>query len=100
MPDGTATCGAWLWPLFFEHTRHEAERHTRRLEQLGTGETAFDKKEVIAFWNHIMEEHARFVAQLLDPDEYELIDEATRASRVFQNLGEGGVGRGGFRPGS
>ena len=81
-----------VWPLFFEHTRHEAERHTRRLEQLGTGETAFDKKEVIAFWNNIMEEHARFVAHLLDPDEYELIDEATRASRVFQNLGEGGVG--------
>lgn len=81
-----------VWPLFFDHTRHEAERHTRRLEQLGTGETGFDKKEVIAFWNNIMEEHARFVAHLLDPDEYELIDEATKASNAFRNLGEGGVG--------
>lgn len=81
-----------VWPLFFDHTRHEAERHTRRLEQLGAGETGFDKKEVMAFWNNIMEEHARFVAHLLDPDEYELIDEATRASNAFRNLGEGGVG--------
>lgn len=81
-----------VWPLFFDHTRHEAERHTRRLEQLGKGETGFDKKEVTAFWNNIMEEHARFVAHLLDPDEYELIDEATRASNAFRNLGEGGVG--------
>jgi hypothetical protein len=81
-----------VWPLFFDHTRHEAERHLKRLEQLGTGETGFDKKEVMTFWNTIMEEHARFVAHLLDPDEYELIDEATRASNVFRNLGEGGVG--------
>lgn len=81
-----------VWPLFFEHTRHEAERHTRRLEQLGSGETGFDKKEVMGFWNNIMEEHARFVAHLLDPDEYELIDEATRAGSAFRNLGEGGVG--------
>ena len=38
-----------------------------------------------------MEEHARFVAHLLDPDEYALIDEATKASRAFQDLGKGGV---------
>ena len=80
------------WPLFFDHTRREAERHIQRLEQLGTGETGFDKREVMAFWNNIMEEHARFVAHLLDPDEFELIDEATRASNAFRNLGEGGVG--------
>jgi hypothetical protein len=81
-----------VWPLFFDHTRNEAERHTRRLEQLATGDASFEKNEVIAFWNNIMEEHARFVAHLLDPDEYELIDEATRASNAFQKLGEGGVG--------
>ncbi len=39
-----------------------------------------------------MEEHARFVAHLFDPDEFELIDEATKASRVFQKLKGGGVG--------
>jgi DUF2935 family protein len=88
----TGNLRSLVWPLFFEHTRHEAERHVKRLEQLGTGETSFDKKEVMGFWNNIMEEHARFVAHLLDPDEYELIDEATRAGNAFRNLGEGGVG--------
>ncbi|MCA1736997.1 MAG: DUF2935 domain-containing protein [Actinobacteria bacterium] len=81
-----------VWPLFFDHTRHEAERHTRRLEQLGQGDSGFDKKEVMGFWNNIMEEHGRFVAHLLDPDEFELIDEATKASNAFRNLGTGGVG--------
>ena len=72
--------------------RREAERHIQRLEQLSTGESGFDKQEVTVFWNGIMEEHARFVAHLLDPDEFELIDEATRASNAFRNLGEGGIG--------
>jgi hypothetical protein len=31
-----------LWPLFFDHTKHEAERWTRRLEQLGRGGSEFD----------------------------------------------------------
>lgn len=87
----SGTLRSLVWPLFFDHTRHEAERHTQRLEQLAAGETAFEKQEVMLFWNNIMEEHARFVAHLLDPDEFELVDEATRASNAFRNLGEGGV---------
>lgn len=78
-----------MWPLFFDHTRHEAERWTRRLIALGQGESEFERTEVVAFWANIMEEHARFVAHLLDPDEFELIDKATRASRVFMELGSG-----------
>jgi hypothetical protein len=39
-----------------------------------------------------MDEHARFVAHLLDPDEYDLIDKAMRTSRVFAELGSGGIG--------
>jgi hypothetical protein len=75
-----------VWPLFFDHTRNEAERWTRRLEALAGGESEFERSEVVGFWANIMEEHARFVAHLLDPDEYQLIDEAYKASRVFQNL--------------
>jgi hypothetical protein len=86
------TLRSLVWPLFFDHTRHEAERWTRRLEQLSNGESEFDKKEVAAFWNNIMEEHARFVAQLLDPDEFELIEKATSASETFRKLGSGGMG--------
>jgi hypothetical protein len=81
-----------VWPLFFDHTRHEAERWSRRLEQLGNGESELDRKEVAAFWNNIMDEHARFVAHLLDPDELELVEKAMDTSEVFRKLGAGGVG--------
>src|SRR5688572_3879578 len=56
-----------VWPLFFDHTRHEAERFMRRMNLLAAGESEFDKEEVAEFWTNIMEEHARFVAHLLDP---------------------------------
>ena len=81
-----------VWPLFFDHTRNEAERWTRRLEALAGGEPEFERSEVVRFWANIMEEHARFVAHLLDPDEYQLIDDAYKASRVFQNLEPDTVG--------
>jgi len=81
-----------VWNLFFDHTRHEAERWTRRLETLARGESEFDKDEVSMFWTNIMDEHARFVAHLLDPDEYELIEQAMSASRVFADLHKGGIG--------
>ncbi len=45
-----------------------------------------------AFWDNIMDEHARFVAHLLDPDEFELIETAMSTSKVFRELGAGGVG--------
>jgi hypothetical protein len=88
--DGTLR--SLVWPLFFDHTRHEAERWSRRLEQLGGGESELDRKEVAEFWDNIMEEHARFVIHLLDPDEFELIQTAADASRVFAKLGAGGPG--------
>jgi len=80
-----------VWNLFFDHTRHEAERWTRRLETLAQGESEFDQNEVATFWTNIMDEHARFVAHLLDPDEYELIEKAMSASRVFADLHKGGI---------
>ena len=79
------------WPLFFDHTRHEAERWTRRLDALALGESELERAEVVAFWCEIMDEHARFVAHLLDPDEFELIDTAMKSSKVFVELKKGGV---------
>src|SRR5215204_3281206 len=35
-----------VWNLFFDHTRHEAERWTSRLQTLETGASEFDKDEV------------------------------------------------------
>lgn len=80
-----------VWPLFFDHTRHEAERWTRRLEQLAAGESEFDKGEVAHFWTNIMDEHCQFVAHLLDPQEYELIETCMKTSHVFCDLHKGGV---------
>lgn len=80
-----------VWPLFFDHTRHEAERLTRRMELFAGGESGLDRSEVTSFWTNIMDEHARFVAHLLDPEEFELIETCTRTSRVFADLNQGGA---------
>jgi hypothetical protein len=79
-----------VWNLFFDHTRHEAERWVRRLETLAGGASEFEYDEVSKFWTNIMDEHARFVAHLLDPDEFELIEKCMSASRVFADLHKGG----------
>jgi hypothetical protein len=80
-----------VWPLFFDHTQHEAERWERRLTQLAGGDSDFDRGEVVPFWANIMDEHCRFVAHLLDPDEYKLMETALATAGVFAEL-TGGVG--------
>ena len=81
-----------VWPLFFDHTQHEAERWTRRLELLAGGEPELERAEVTTFWTNIMDEHARFVAHLLDPDEYELIKTCMKTAEVFHDLHDGKIG--------
>jgi hypothetical protein len=76
-----------VWPLFFDHTRNEAERWERRLNGLAGGESEFDRTEVVKFWTNIMDEHARFVAHLLDPDEFELVEKSFSTANVFRDLG-------------
>jgi hypothetical protein len=80
-----------VWPLFFDHTRHEAERWTRRFDAIAHGEVDYQRKEVVTFWTNIMDEHARFVAHLLDPEEYELIEKAFKTAEVFRQLQKDGV---------
>lgn len=80
-----------VWPLMFDHTRHEAERWERRFNALSRGEVEFQRKEVVTFWTNIMDEHARFVAHLLDPDEYALIEKAFKTAEVFRQLQKDGV---------
>ena len=77
-----------VWPLFFDHTRDEAERWSRRLATVGAGESEFDQGEVVSFWLDIMEQHARFVAHLLDPDEFDLVAKATGTSQDLRQLKE------------
>jgi len=79
-----------VWPQFFEHTRHEAERFMRRLAQLNTGNTAYSRAEVVPFWAQIMDEHALFIAHLLDPQEQALIETARETSAAFRRIRSGG----------
>lgn len=82
-----------VWPTFFDHTRHEAERFLRRLAQLNAGDTAYSRREVVPFWSNIMGEHAQFISQLLDPEEQALILAARETSETFRRLETDGGSR-------
>lgn len=82
----SGTLRSLVWPLFFDHTQHEAERWVRRLKQLGKGYTEYDLSEVESFWTNIMDEHAEFIAHLLDPDETSLIMTANRFHTRFLTM--------------
>ncbi|MFN3726564.1 MAG: DUF2935 domain-containing protein [Allosphingosinicella sp.] len=75
-----------VWPTFFDHTRGEAERFVRRLEQLNRGDTSYQRAEVVPFWSDKMAEHAQFIAHLLDPQERLLIGAAEQTSETFRGL--------------
>ena len=77
-----------VWPMFFAHTRNEAERFVRRLTQLNGGNAVFDRREVIPFWADKMEEHSLFVAHLLDPSEKTLKGAAETSAGLFDKLEE------------
>jgi hypothetical protein len=77
-----------VWPLFFDHTAREAERFIRRLQQLSKGDAGLDRGEVVGFWAQIMDEHAEFIAHLLDPQEDPLIEKALQSSAAFRKLRE------------
>jgi hypothetical protein len=79
-----------VWPQFFEHTFHEAERFMRRLAQLSGGSAAYSRAEVVPFWSQIMDEHALFIAHLLDPQEQALIETARETSATFRRIRSGG----------
>jgi len=75
-----------VWPDFFEHTALEAERFTRRLDQYTRGQATLDRAEVVDFWAKIMEDHAEFIAHLLDPQEKLLIAASRKSADLFQKL--------------
>lgn len=47
---------------------------------------------MVTFGTNIIDERARFIAHLLDPDEFELIEKAMSTNNVFRQLGEDNVG--------
>ncbi len=80
-----------VWPQFFDHTAHEAERFMARLTQLNRGSAAFSRAEVVPFWSQIMDEHSLFIAHLLDPEEQVLINAARQSSATFRRIGSSGA---------
>jgi hypothetical protein len=80
------TIRSLVWPDFFDHTALEAERFTRRLEQFSRGNPELDRNEVIEFWAKIMEDHAEFIAHLLDPQEKTLIAASRTSADMFGRL--------------
>jgi hypothetical protein len=83
-----------VWPMFFEHAAHEAQRFSRRLSQLQSGSAELDRAEVLEFWGMVMGEHALFIAHLLDPDEVDLVNRAYDAREAFQGLRSEAAGAG------
>lgn len=75
-----------VWPSFFNHTANEAERFVRRLDQLSRGDAGYVRGEVVPFWADKMEEHALFVAHLLDIDEKALVGAANTTADAFARM--------------
>jgi hypothetical protein len=76
-----------VFPLFFHHTAREADRFSTRLAQYNKGSIELDRAEVVDFWSKTMGEHSGFIAQLLDPNELLLIDQARKLEESFLREG-------------
>ncbi|MCA1811720.1 MAG: DUF2935 domain-containing protein [Halobacteriales archaeon] len=72
------------WPLLFDHARREAEHWDDRLGRIGSGDVTPEPRAAVGFWGHALDEHARFVAHLLDPAERQAIRQWQRRSEGFQ----------------
>jgi len=75
-----------VWPDFFDHTALEAERFVKRLDGFSRGNAELERTEVIDFWAKIMEDHAEFIAHLLDPQEKALIAVSRKSADLFAKL--------------
>ena len=75
-----------VWPTFFDHTAREAERFSKRLDQLSGGTIEIDRSDAVGFWTQIMGEHADFIVHLLDPEEVALIQRAMKTSSAFHQM--------------
>ncbi|NLW44243.1 MAG: DUF2935 domain-containing protein [Syntrophomonadaceae bacterium] len=79
----------FVLPSMIEHLREEADTYIEYLEKLQQGSDPYREMQIMetkAFWDHIMAEHAQFVAHLLDPSEAKLIRQANRFAERFFGL--------------
>jgi len=81
--------GGWNFPLLLDHMAREAEYFTRLLDKVKGNKSLVNggtKAQENAFWLRIMADHAKFISQLLDPSERNLINTANAFSEEFDNL--------------
>ena len=76
------------YPLLIEHIIREAKLYYSTIAELNeNGELSCGcQKEMEAFWNQIMMEHALFIRGLLDPTEEELIETADGFAKDYKKL--------------
>lgn len=89
--NGVLNCKIFTYvlPTMIEHLREEADAYIECLEKLQQGIDPHQEKHIMgakAFWDHIMAEHAQFVAHLLDPSEVKLVQQANRFAERFFRL--------------
>jgi len=81
--------GGWNFPLLLDHVSREAEYFMRLLDKNKNGKVLVNgeaKAQENNFWLRIMADHAKFISQLLDPSERNLINTANAFSEEFDNL--------------
>lgn len=76
------------YPLLIEHIIREAKLYCSIIRELNEkGEMCpVCQKQMEAFWNRIMMEHALFIRGLLDPSEEKLIDTADEFAKDYKRL--------------
>lgn len=89
--NGVQNCSifTFILPAMIEHLLEEAHTYIEYLEKLQHGIDPYQENYIMdakAFWDHIMAEHAQFVAHLLDPSEVKLIQQANRFAERFFRL--------------
>ncbi len=82
---------SYTYPTMLEHVIEESQYYVMLLEKLEKRDAIDSIKEVIEqeiSWNHIMEEHSKFIRGYLDPEEEKLFNTANAFAKEFDELME------------
>lgn len=80
---------SYTYPTMLEHVIEESRYYVMLLERLEKRDTIDSVKEIIEEeinWNHLMEEHSKFIRGYLDPEEEKLFNKANSFAEEFDRL--------------
>lgn len=80
---------SYTYPTMLEHVIEESRYYIMLLEKLEKRDAVDSIKEIIEQeinWNHIMEEHSKFIRGYLDPEEEKLFNSANAFAKKFDEL--------------